>query len=229
MGNGHENRASDATNGAEVRLLEGALRIFSKKGYEGASVREIIEEAGVTRPVLYYYFKNKEDLFRRLVRNCLAGMIADADAVLEEAETCQSCLELLICKAFDRAENNLDEVRLLVHVIFTPPDQAPGILDEPLLDEWFSRLVDVMHEGLQRGELSGGEPEALALAFNALMDFHMMVKSRYPSVTLTPELGKGLVALFLRGAGPGGVERLPLLNTFQLRPREAVYGVEDNV
>ncbi|HOF39996.1 MAG TPA: TetR/AcrR family transcriptional regulator [Candidatus Hydrogenedentes bacterium] len=220
MEKGQANRATDPANGAEARLLEGALSIFSKKGYEGASVREIIEEAGVTRPVLYYYFKNKEDLFRRLVRNCLAEMIADADAALDQGETCQSCLEMLICKAFERAERNLDEVRLLVHVIFTPPGQAPGILDEPLLDEWFTRLVKVMDDGLLRGELSGGEPEALALAFNALMDFHMMVKSRYPSVTLTPDLGKGLVALFLRGAGPGGVERLPLLNTFQVQPRE---------
>jgi len=61
MGRTHSNGASDPANGAEIRLLEGALSLFSKKGYEGASVREIIEEAGVTRPVLYYYFKNKED------------------------------------------------------------------------------------------------------------------------------------------------------------------------
>ena len=60
----------------------------------------------------------------------------------------------------------------------------------------------------------------LALAFNALMDFHMMVKSRYPSVTLTPDLGKGLVDLFLRGAGPGGVERLSLPNPFLVQVRE---------
>jgi len=80
--------------------------------------------------------------------------------------------------------------------------------------------VKIMQAGLDRGELSGGEPEALALAFNALMDFHMMVKSRYPSVTLTPDLGKGLVDLFLRGAGPGGVERLSLPNPFLVQVRE---------
>lgn len=220
MGRTHSNGANDPANGAEIRLLEGALSLFSKKGYEGASVREIIEEAGVTRPVLYYYFKNKEDLFRKLVRKCLAEMIADADAILEEAGTCRSCLEKLICNAFERAERNLDEVRLLVHVIFNPPEQAPAMLDEPLLDEWFARLVKVMQDGLNRGELSGGEPEALALAFNALMDFHMMVKSRYPSVTLTPDLGKGLVDLFLRGAGPGGVERLSLPSPFLIQVRE---------
>ena len=160
MGRTHSNGASDPANGAEIRLLEGALSLFSKKGYEGASVREIIEEAGVTRPVLYYYFKNKEDLFRKLVRKCLAEMIADADAVLEQADGCQSCLEMLICNAFERAERNLDAVRLLVHVIFNPPEQAPGMLDEPLLDEWFARLVKIMQAGLDRGGRVSGSRSA---------------------------------------------------------------------
>jgi AcrR family transcriptional regulator len=204
-----------SVNGAEARLLEGALSVFSRKGYEGASVREIIEEAGVTRPVLYYYFKNKEDLFRQLVRKCLAEMVREMDAMFERVEGCRARLETLICTAFKRAEQNLDVVRLLVHVIFASPGQEPNMTNEPLLEKRFVRLVEVMEDGLEQGELAGGEPEALALAFNALMDFHGMVKSRFPAITLTDELGKALVDLFLQGAGPGGVDRLPLRNPYE--------------
>jgi AcrR family transcriptional regulator len=202
-------------NGAEARLLDGALRVFSKKGYEGASVREIIEEAGVTRPVLYYYFKNKEDLFRQLVCKYLAEMVREMDAVVERVEGCRARLETLICSAFKRAEQNLDVVRLLVHVIFSSPGQVPNMTREPLLEKRFVRLVEVMEDGLEQGELAGGEPEALALAFNALMDFHGMVKSRFPAITLTDELGKALVDLFMQGAGPRGVDRLPLRKPYE--------------
>ncbi len=65
---------SESVNEAETRLLESALTLFSDKGYEGTSIREIIEGAGVTRPVLYYYFENKEDLFRRLVETKFAEL-----------------------------------------------------------------------------------------------------------------------------------------------------------
>jgi len=41
-------------NDTEQRLLDAALTLFAEKGYEAASVREIIEATGVTRPVLYY-------------------------------------------------------------------------------------------------------------------------------------------------------------------------------
>jgi AcrR family transcriptional regulator len=45
------------------RLLETAIGMFAAKGYAGTSVREIVERAAVSKPVLYYYFKSKEGLF----------------------------------------------------------------------------------------------------------------------------------------------------------------------
>jgi AcrR family transcriptional regulator len=50
------------TTDTEERLLDHSLTLFAEKGYEAASVREIIEATGVTRPVLYYYCSSKEDL-----------------------------------------------------------------------------------------------------------------------------------------------------------------------
>jgi len=37
--------------------------LFSEKGYEGVSVNELVEAAGITKPTLYYYFGSKEGLF----------------------------------------------------------------------------------------------------------------------------------------------------------------------
>jgi len=44
-------------------ILEKALDLFSIKGYEGVSVSELTEAAGITKPTLYYYFNSKEGLF----------------------------------------------------------------------------------------------------------------------------------------------------------------------
>ena len=48
---------------ARQRLLETATELFAEKGYAGTSVREIVDRAGVSKPVLYYYFKSKEGLY----------------------------------------------------------------------------------------------------------------------------------------------------------------------
>ena len=48
------------------RILRVALKIFAECGYKGASVQAIVDAARVTKPTLYYYFKNKAALFQSL-------------------------------------------------------------------------------------------------------------------------------------------------------------------
>lgn len=48
------------------RILEVALRLFYERGYEGTSVEAIASEIGVTKPFIYSYFKNKQEILQRL-------------------------------------------------------------------------------------------------------------------------------------------------------------------
>lgn len=50
----------------KATLLLVALNHFASRGYEGVQVREVAEEAGVSKPTLYYHFGSKEGLFRQL-------------------------------------------------------------------------------------------------------------------------------------------------------------------
>lgn len=52
---------------AKQKIFEAAAELFARDGYYKTSVREICEAAGVTKPVLYYYFKDKETLLEALV------------------------------------------------------------------------------------------------------------------------------------------------------------------
>jgi len=52
-----------AESGIRERILRESVRLFSEKGYHGASMRDIAAAAECSLPMLYYYFKNKEELF----------------------------------------------------------------------------------------------------------------------------------------------------------------------
>lgn len=52
----------------QVHIEEAALRVFTRQGFHGTSVREIAAEAGVSLGNLYNYYKTKEDIFESLVK-----------------------------------------------------------------------------------------------------------------------------------------------------------------
>src|SRR2546427_4230396 len=52
----------------KTRILESAHRVFSQKGYREATMDEIAEGLGLSKPALYRYYKSKEELFREIFR-----------------------------------------------------------------------------------------------------------------------------------------------------------------
>ncbi|HEY1830950.1 MAG TPA: helix-turn-helix domain-containing protein [Acidimicrobiales bacterium] len=52
--------------GTRERILEVAMELFTEKGYDKTSLREIAERLGFTKAALYYHFESKEDILRAL-------------------------------------------------------------------------------------------------------------------------------------------------------------------
>ncbi|MBD3369048.1 TetR family transcriptional regulator [Candidatus Fermentibacteria bacterium] len=53
-------------NGRE-RILDAAEKLFEEKGFDGSSIREVAERAGVAKSLLYHHFSSKRDLWREVV------------------------------------------------------------------------------------------------------------------------------------------------------------------
>ena len=191
------------TNDTEERLLDAALSLFAEKGYEAASVREIIEATGVTRPVLYYYCSSKEDLFRRLVHWKHYEAYRELGAIVRETSGCENRLRAIIRGSFAFCAADPRVPCLMFQTHFGPV--IPGISEfmAEIAKVRFSIIQQVMQAGLDAGELKRADASVLALAFCCLMDQHINILSRLPRPKkhLTPEFSDWLLGLFLNGAG----------------------------
>ena len=211
-----KNSAISVDDSTEEKLLKSALSLFAKKGYVAASIREIIEDAGVTRPVLYYYFKNKEDLFCRLVEIHFDKLYAEIDAILSEVKGCRPRLKALIRNSFEKVENSPESVQFLLRFAFAPPDQPMRLDTNKLAHGRSTRVAEIMQQALDDEEIFGGDASSLALAFCGFMDMHVIAKARRPERSLTAELGDALVELFLDGAGTATRSGEPLRFNFDI-------------
>lgn len=86
------------------RILEAALRLFSRLGYEAASIRLIAAEAGVAQGLMYSHFRGKEDLLKALFRR---GMDDVRETFAAAADADGPSLERLTRSAVSVLRRNL--------------------------------------------------------------------------------------------------------------------------
>lgn len=87
----------------QQRLFESAALEFGEKGFDAASLNRIIEQAGMSKSSLYYYFEDKADLFSTLLERALAFVVRQIGHFDPEAMTAESYwsdLEALYLRAF---------------------------------------------------------------------------------------------------------------------------------
>ncbi|ULO06857.1 TetR/AcrR family transcriptional regulator [Paenibacillus sp. 19GGS1-52] len=68
------------------RILNAALKEFTKKGYQNASTNEIVKEAEISKGLLFHYFNNKKDLYLFLYDHFMEMLLEEIQAKIDWSE-----------------------------------------------------------------------------------------------------------------------------------------------
>ncbi|MCX5900118.1 MAG: TetR family transcriptional regulator [Proteobacteria bacterium] len=81
---------------SKEKIIEAAIEVFFDKGFDAASMREIAEKAGLTKPMIYYHFKNKEALYVALLEENLELFYQGLESLLSKDRGPQATLSAII-------------------------------------------------------------------------------------------------------------------------------------
>lgn len=141
---------------ARERLMAAALDQFTSRGYAATSVRELCEAAGVTKPVLYYYFKSKEGLYLRLMEESYAQFEAILTDLTSFSGTSRERLVYFCTGLFASYVQQLPLVKLCYSIYYGTPQGAPPFN----LEQYYDRILDVLtglvEDGIALGEFRPG-------------------------------------------------------------------------
>jgi AcrR family transcriptional regulator len=146
------------------KIQEASLKLFSQKGFLGATTREIAREAGVAEVTLFRHFPSKEALFEEVIRRysflpALKGILPG----LERAGYEEAILE--IARRFlERLEERKDLIRIMLAERYHYPSQVKGIF-RGFLGEMIRMLADYFRQLQARGILRDFDPDVGAKAF----------------------------------------------------------------
>lgn len=191
---------SDSTRSA---LLGAGARVFTRRGLYGATIREIVDEAGFTAPVLYYHFHDKEALYAELIQS---GARRYWTILEEELEGATGAVERL--RGFARAgirfgREDRSRLRVLYSEIFGP--RGPHELKLGL-DGLRARSTDLLEEILAYGkrtrEIAIDDVTRARQFFAALLSGLLVGQAlQLDTDLLDASLADEVVALFLGGVG----------------------------
>jgi len=150
-------------NTTKDKILAEAAKLFSIRGYDGVSTREIAKAVGINSASIYYYFSSKEEILKDLYRyysNQLQIECPDLDELLKLAETApphevlmksefhfkgdiRETLDQIIVTATRRLGSDLDSEHFIRENIFDPTVKILKPLLERLVELGKIKMPDI--------------------------------------------------------------------------------------
>jgi TetR/AcrR family transcriptional regulator len=127
----------------EARIFEAALRVFARKGRDGARMQEIADEAGIHRPLLHYYFRTKQQLFEACFTHMFGQFMESFEVPTVEDAPFSEILRGFIDHYVDNVREHQDMAMMIV---------AENLSGSTLLGEHLARAFATRGSPQQRME-----------------------------------------------------------------------------
>ncbi|UCG60504.1 MAG: TetR/AcrR family transcriptional regulator [Candidatus Zixiibacteriota bacterium] len=193
--------------GARDKIVRAAIREFSENGLAGARVDQIALEAGVNKAMIYYHFSSKKNLYYQIIKELLAGRLADLQRSLEEQQSLEAALKQTLDLHAGLFVERPEIIKILLRELADPGSEVvatiAGIIQQSGLPAQLSkRLTD----GVGRGEYRPVNVRQTIISFVTMSIGYYLLSPMFDKVwrtvhqpTFIDERKTAIVDLFMNG------------------------------
>lgn len=143
-----------------AEITQAAMHAFADKGYAATRVDEVAKRAGVSKGLLYLYFKTKEDLFKAVIRNFVTPRVDALTRQVDESNL--SPTQFLRGPFLDFAKSiPASPARKLVRLLVAEGPKHPDLLEwywENVVSKGLAAIRQLIRRGIELGEF---QPNAI--------------------------------------------------------------------
>ena len=153
-------------------IMEAAARAFSADGYEGASINKILQDAGLSKGVAYYYFEDKADLFATTVEFYLQQIDTNIRGRLD-ALTADNFWEMMLTLYSEPFIENMDApYRFQVLKVASQVSETDPLWERiaPLVNMAFGWTFALINKGREFGLVRTDMSDELLFKFISAID-----------------------------------------------------------
>lgn len=135
-------------------ITEAAFQAFAEKGYAATRVEEVAQRAGVSKGLLYLYFKTKEELFKAVIKSVVIRRVDALVAALENTElSSEDFLRGPLLEFMKSVPGS--PVAVVIRLMVSEGHRHPDLVDyywENVVSKGLAAISRFIDRGVQRGE-----------------------------------------------------------------------------
>ena len=170
QGTGRQRTATAGTDVQRERILQAAAQLFASQGYANTTMAQIVRALDVTKPFVYYYFRDKQEIFETLSWRPAVDCFTSMDFAAGDPR-----------RAVDKVKEGIERlIRATVahHPCAFFPYREPQVYrpeyiaaQKKLAHHFYDRLCPLLEEARRDGDLHFRETKITALAALSLPGF----------------------------------------------------------
>jgi AcrR family transcriptional regulator len=187
-------RDAEAT---KTSILDAAEEEFAKDGLAGARVDAISAKTGVTKAMIYYYYKSKEQLYKAVLERAFTKRVSETEGMDIGGSSAEDALVSWLSSVLDACARNKNMSSIMVYEAV----QNRGKYYKQLsISSLYKPLCDILERGMNSGQFREIDPLHAAVNLVGMCAFyfcvHENVKHLWPPGTdpLSPEMSRAHAA-----------------------------------
>jgi AcrR family transcriptional regulator len=190
--------ADAAVSPQKLAILKVAQRLFTQRGYDGVSIRDLAQECGLAKATIYHHFHDKEDLFFHVLEHDLLTLHAEVMLVVGEEQPTLVKLRGSIDAYYRLLRDRRTGVMWSVHENAQLKVQLQTFFRRNMrfiLDPW----IQILTEGIEEGVFRPLDLQMGALSLLAMLNSAVLYQVHFADDAVATDPVEHIYNLFVQG------------------------------
>ena len=177
----------DVSEERKAQIVESATKVFAREGFADARMDDVAAESGVSKGLLYWYFKSKDEIIVAIADMLFRGEFRRMEEISSEGRTARACLEE-VNQIFIDDLNSMLKVAPVVYEFYAMAFRNKVVrrFMQTYLRRYLNIVEPIIRRGMDSGEFAEGDARRAAITVAAAFEGTMLLWAFAPSI-IQPE------------------------------------------
>jgi AcrR family transcriptional regulator len=190
----------DVSEERRTQIIESAVRVFAREGFAHARMDDVAAESGLSKGLLYWYFKSKEEIIVAIADVLFSGEFRRMEKISVEGRSARACLEEYFQIVLDDLRGIL-KVAPIFYEFYALAFRNAVVrrVMQKYLRRYLAIAEPIIRHGMDRGEFAPGDARRAAIAVGAALEGTLLLWAYAPSIVQPEEQIHTVMTLVLNG------------------------------